>query len=398
MKVHNPDEKAMIKLYKNFPPSLQNNLEKWSVFFIYLFINGVFVVKYGGRFSLYLLPVYSIVVFAVVAFFIKIDLKDLVYKYLFWTGVGLFFIFSIGLNCYVDGNSLNVDRWDAMEVGIRAVFNNEYPYNIKDFMGRESSNLPFLIVLGMPFYILFGSVGFLQSFSFLLFSYLCFKISDHYKLRLAALTLLILSPSYLWEVYTKSDLFSNFILLLGFSYIIWTRFIGQKKMKLEWVSVMTALMVLTRLSALIPLIVLLFKMFYKFSVKEKLRFVSVFAIVVSCILHFFFRNAENWTIIAEHNPFTIQGSKQPLFLSISYLVLAVFLSFKVKTYFNITFFSGLILFIAVFIPYLLHLLEYGYENVMINSYFDLSFFNMSMPFLIVSLILILKKNINISQK
>ncbi len=387
-----------MQLLQNFPTSLQNILEKWSVFFIYLFINALFVIKYGGQFSLYLLPVYIIFIFVIAVLYIKIDLKNSIYKYLFWIVVGLFFTFSIALNYYVDGNSLNVDRWDAMEVGIKAIFNNEYPYDIKDYMGRESSNLPFLIVLGMPFYLIFGSVGFLQSFSFLLFCYLFFKIFDHYKLRLAVLILLLLSPSYLWEVYTKSDLLSNFILVVGFSYLIWTQFIQQKKIKIEWVSVMTALIVLTRLSVIIPLIILLFKTFYNFSVKDKIRFISVFVLVASVLLYFFFRNATSWEIIMEHNPFTIQGSKQPLFLSISYIVLAIIFTFRVKSFFEVSYWSAVLLFIAVFMSYLLHLVEYGYENVMVNSYFDLSFFNMSMPFLIVSLIFILKKHLNIKQK
>ena len=94
----------------------------------------------------------------------------------------------------------------------------------------------------------------------------------------------------------------------------------------------------------------------------------------------------DWEMILSHNPLTIQGSKQPIFLSVSYLVLAIILAFKVKSYANSVFFSGFVLFIAVVIPYFLHLVEYGYQNVMVNSYFDLSFFNMSMPFIILSLV------------
>ena len=304
-----------MQLLHNFPTSLQNILQKWSVFFIYLFINALFVIKYGGQFSFYLLLFYLLFIFAVTSFYFKIDLKTSVYKYLFWIGLGLFFTFSIGVNYYVDGKSLNVDRWDAMEVGIKAIFNNEYPYNIEDYLGRESSNLPFLVVLGMPLYAIFGSVGFMQSFSFV-----------------------------------------------------------------------------------IPLIILLLKTFYKFSVKEKIRFISVFVLVASFLLYLFFRNAANWETIVEHNPFAIQGSKQPVFLSISYIVLVIILAFKVRSFFDVSYWSAIVLFVAVFIPYLLHLVEYGYENVMVNSYFDLSFFNMSMPFLIVSLIYILKKNLNINKK
>lgn len=373
------------------PVSIKNILQKWGVFFMYLFINGLFVVKYGGQFSLYLLPIYIIAIFTIIVLYIKIYLKEIIYKYLYLILVAVFFLFSIELNYYVDGISLNVDRWDAMEVGIKAVFNNEYPYNIEDFMGRESSNLPFLMILGMPFYFLCGSVGFLQSFSFILFSYLIFKVFDTYKLRFAALVLLILSPSYLWEIYVKSDLMSNFILVAGFSFLMWTQFINRQKIKIEWVSLMTALIFLTRLSVVIPLVILLFKVFYKFSVKEKIRFILVFVFTVLGLLYFFFHNAPNLDTLLKHNPFTIQGGKQPLILSVSYILSAIFFAFKAKSFFAVTLSSGLLLFIAVLTPYLLALAEYGYENIMVNSYFDLSFFNMSMPFLIVSLIFILKR-------
>ncbi|MCZ2085334.1 MAG: hypothetical protein LC112_13790 [Flavobacteriales bacterium] len=387
-----------MQLLNTIPVSIKNILQKWGVFFMYLFVNGLFVIKYGGQFSLYLLPIYIIAIFSISVLYIKSDLKEIIYKYLYWILVAVFFLFSIGLNYYVDGNSLNVDRWDAMEVGIKAIFNNEYPYNIKDFLGRESSNLPFLMILGMPFYFLFGSVGFLQSFSFLLFSYLIFKVFDNYKLRFAGLILLVLSPSYLWEVYVKSDLMSNFILVAGFSFLVWTQFITRKKIKVEWISLMTALILLTRLSVLIPLIILLFKVFYKFSVKEKVRFILVFLFTVSGLLYVFFHNAPNWDVILEHNPFAIQGGKQPLILSVSYIALAIFFAFKAKSFFAVALSSALLLFIAVLTPYLLALAEYGYENIMVESYFDLSFFNMSTPFLIVNLIFILKRNFNINQK
>lgn len=388
----------MVELFKNIPISFQYKLERWSIFFIYLLINGLFVVKYSGEHSFYFLAIYLIAIFILSALYLNIGLKNIVYKYLFWILGGLFFFFSIGLNYYVDATTLNVDRCDAMEVGIRAVFNNEYPYDIKDFMGRESSNLPFLIILGMPFYLIFGSVGFLQSFSFLLFTYLIFQMFDQYKLRLAGLILLVLSPSYLWEVYVKSDLMSNFILLTGFSYLIWTRFIEHKNIKIEWISVLTALVFLTRLSVIIPLIIILFKALYKLNFWEKFRFAVFLILVLSGILYFFLRNAETWEVLINHNPFTIQGGKQPVVLSVSYIIIAIFISFRAKSFFAIVFSSALLLFIAVFSTFLVYLLEYGYENVINNSFFDLSFFNMSVPFIIVSLVFILKRILNNSLK
>ncbi|ANF49742.1 hypothetical protein A0O34_03940 [Chryseobacterium glaciei] len=363
-----------------------NNIKKYSLFFIYIIVNSLFVLKYGEKYGFPLLAVYIIAILGISLFYIKIELKDLFYKYIFWIGVISFFIFSIYLNYTVDGLSLNVDRWSAMEIGIKALLNGEYPYNIPDHMGRESSNLPMLIILGMPFYLIFGSVGFLQSFIFLFFSYLIIKIFNNYKQRLAVLILLFFSPSYLWEVYVKSDLFSNFIIVSGFVFLIWQNFIKEKKLKLEWASVLTALIFLTRLSVIIPIVLLLFKKFYNFTIKEKLRFASVFVIMISCILYLFFHNAESFDLIVKHNPFMIQGAKQPLFLSISYIILAFILSFKLKSFYDSIYWTGTLLFICVFVPFIIYLMEYGYNDIVNNSMFDLSFFNMSMPFVILGLV------------
>ncbi|MCS3868509.1 hypothetical protein J3D55_001425 [Chryseobacterium ginsenosidimutans] len=369
-----------------------HTIKNYQVFFIYLIVNSLFIVKYGENYNVPLLIGYLIVLFGLSIFYVKINLKDLFYKSFFWIGVILFFFFSIYLNYKVDGNSLNVDRWSAMEIGVKAIFNGQYPYNIPDHMGQESSNLPMLIVLGMPFYLLFGSVGYLQCFSFLLFSFLIFKIFDDYKQRLAVLILLFLSPSYLWEVYVKSDLFSNFIIIAGFTYLIWNKFLKEKAMKYEFVSFLVALILLTRLSSVIPLTILLFKRFCDFSIKEKISFLLVFIVTVSITVYLFFHNAPNYDVFMKHNPFMIQGAKQPLLLSISYIAVAFILSFKVKSFYETVFWSGTLLFICVFVPFLMFFVEYGYTDMITNSFFDLSFFNMGMPFVMITLVWGIFKN------
>lgn len=372
-----------------------HHIKNYSVFFIYLIVNSLFVIKYGENYNVLLLTGYLIVLFGLSVFYVKINLKDIFYKSLFWIGVILFFFFSIYLNYKVDGNSLNVDRWSAMEIGIKAICNGQYPYNIPDHMGQESSNLPMLIVLGIPFYLLFGSVGYLQCFIFLLFSYLIFKIFDDYKQRLAVLILLFLSPSYLWEVYVKSDLFSNFIIIAGFTFLIWNKFLREKVIKSEAVSFLAALILMTRLSSVIPLTILLFKRFYDFSIKEKLRFAVVFVLTISAVIYFFFHNAPNFEVFMKHNPFIIQGAKQPLVLSLSYIVIALIISFKVKSFYEIIFWAGTLLFVCVFVPFLMFFVEYGYTDMITNSFFDLSFFNMCMPFVMIGLVWgIFKNNVN----
>ncbi len=367
-------------------------INNFGVFFIYLLVNSLFITKYGGHYNVVLLAGYVFLMLGLGILYIKINLNDIFYKAVFWAGTVLFFIFSIYLNYKVDGNSLNVDRWSAMETGIKAILDGQYPYNLPDHMGQESSNLPVLIILGIPFYLLFGSVGYLQSFSFLLFTYLIFKIFKDYRQRLAVLLLLFLSPGYLWEVYVKSDLFSNFIIVSGFTYLIWNKFLVKNSIKPGLVSFLTVLIVLTRLSAIIPLTLLLFRKFYDFSLKEKVRFTVVFILTGSCIAYVFFHNAPDFNVFIEHNPFVIQGAKQPLVLSLSYIILSFILSFRVKSFYQIMCWGGMMLFVCVFIPFVLFFIEYGYTNMITNSFFDLSFFNMAMPFIMIAAVLGTFKN------
>lgn len=376
------------ELYSN---TLSDTIKKYIIFSIYLIINALFIVKYGEKYNIALLFSYFIAIVGLSFFFIKINLKTLFYKYFFWIGVISFFIFSVFLNDKIDGNSLNVDRWSAMEVGIKAILNGQYPYNIPDHMGWESSNLPMLIVIGMPFYLLFGSVGYLQSFIFLLFCYLIVSIFADYKQRLAVLILLFLSPSYLWEVYVKSDLFSNFVIICGFTYFIWKKFLSKTRIKPEAVSFFTALLILTRLSAVIPLTILLFKKFYDLSVKKKLRFIIVFVVSVSVIVYIFFHNAPNRDVLINHNPLMIQGTKQPLLLSFSYIALALILSFRLKSLHEIMYWSGILLFICVLVPFIIYFVKFGYTEMIVNSSFDISFFNMAMPFILISVVLAISK-------
>lgn len=380
--------------FSNIP--ISEKLKTYSLVCIYLAVNSLFIIKYGEQYNIPLLAGYLVVFFGLGFFYLKVHFKEFFYKTSFFLGIFFFFIISIYLNYKVDGNTLNVDRWSAMEVGIKAVFSGQYPYNIPDHMGRESSNLPVLIVFGMPFYLLFRSVGYLQSFSFLLFAYLIFKIFNNYRQRLAVLMLLFLSPSYLWEIYVKSDLFSNFIIIAGFVYLIWEKFIKEKKINSAVVSVLSALVLLTRLSAVIPLTVLIFKKFLDFSIQQKLRFAAVFLVTMAVVCYIFFHNAPDFDVFLKHNPFVIQGGKQPLILSISYIVSGCIFSFRVKSFYETLFWSGILLFICVFVPFIMFFAEYGYENMIVNSYFDISFFNMSMPFVMTALILgIFKNNIKV---
>ena len=117
------------------------------VILCYLFVNSLFVLKYGSRQKL--IPVYSLVLgyslFIVLGIitigrlknwlnnFQKFNLLLLIVSVL--TLVGFLII-----NIVTDAESLNVDRWSALESFIRSILEGEYPYSVQDHLGQTSSN------------------------------------------------------------------------------------------------------------------------------------------------------------------------------------------------------------------------------------------------------------------
>ena len=371
---------------------LSFNSEKSTFFlryFIFFFVNGIFIIKYGSEHfsalqaSAFLLL--YIIVFSGFIFLVKkIILKDSVFKILFWLIVPLFFLCTIYINRMVDSQNLMTDRWAAMEISINAILRGEYPYNIVDFQGNESSNLPVLVLLGMPFYLLFGSVGYLQCFVFVVFSLIVLKFFKNYRERVLAISLLIFSPSYLYEIYTKSDLFSNFIIAVGAIFFLWKYFIKSTKLRYEYVAIIAALLLLTRIPILFPLMILLLRKVYFLSFRQKFIFGSVLILTTIPFLIWFFLPAESWELIKYHNPFQLQ-SKQPVFFSFFFVTLAGILSFKVKNVRNVLDYSSFVLFFSVMSVFLLMIYWYGLKSVFFESGFDISYFNVAMPFFILSL-------------
>ena len=354
---------------------------------IYLVINGLFIIKYGAcglAGNAVLFGIYSGFILLASVFVNRIEVREVYLQYFFWAIVAVFFLFTLILNHYVKLESLNVDRLDALDMGVKAVLNGEYPYNQVNRLGNESSNLPVLILLGLPFYLLFGSAVYLQNFCFLLFSFIVFRYFSTYKARIFALLLLVLSPAYLYELYVKSDLLSNFIIAAGFVLLIWNRFIKASHLKLPVVAVGSALLVLTRIPVIIPLAIILVKKWIALNLKNKILFASVFVITLATIIVAFMKLAPDFQVIIEHNPLQLQ-SKQPVFLSVFVIAAAVFFSFRVKDFVSVMLLSGLLLFGSVLVSFLLSGIKNGLYNTYIGSYFDISHFNMAIPFIVISL-------------
>ena len=295
-----------------------------------------------------------------------------------------FFVFTIYLNIKIDGNLLMVDRWSALEVGIKALLNGDYPYSAIDHLNGRTSNLPTLLFIGIPFYFL-GNIGFLQSFAFLLFLYILFKAFNDYKDRLFCIMLLIFSPSYLWEIYVKSDLMSNFIIILAVVVFMQDRIYRNIKINPLFESFLLTSLVMTRITAIIPISILFFKHFYKFSVQKKIIFMAVALTTVIIFSYICFNKVGSLEHFYKHNPLELQNRQLPSILSLILIIIPMIYSFRAKDIKSIIYLTVIFLLLPISIAFFTSIYYSGFKATLFESSFDISYFNMVLPFLLLSL-------------
>ncbi|MCX6300971.1 MAG: hypothetical protein NTW82_02195 [Bacteroidia bacterium] len=273
-----------------------------------------------------------------------------------------------------------------MEAGINALLKGEYPYSAIDHLGGRTSNLPTLFFIGIPFYLM-GSAGYLQSFSFLAFFLIILISFKEYRDRLFGLLLLVLSPSYIWEIYVKSDLISNFILVLLFLIIIQNRINKNKELNTIITSFGATALILTRLTAIIPIALLLFKQFYNLSLKEKTKFLVIALLTSIVFFYICFQRVGNLEHFMRYNPFELQNRYLPALISFITILMSIMYSFKVNDLTSLMKLNVLLLLLPILISFLINVNENGIFSSIFNSSFDISYFNIIMPFLLMVIIL-----------
>lgn len=376
---------------------LLDSYKKIIALVVYLIINSFFILKYSIRqeyFStLSIFLIYNILV--VIGIYLIYFFRDFISKvkkvnYYFLAVCILIFVVFVLVNVFIDGNTLNSDRWSAMHTTINGVLNGNYPYSLKDHLGQTSSNLPGLFFIGLPFYLI-GNVSLLQPFIFLVTSLLLFKSKLEMYKKAIIVFLLIVSPAYLWEIFAKSDLLSN-IFILVFFIILW-----DIKFKLNYfkypflLSFFIAFLVLTRGIVVIPLTLFLFSSFIKSSNKAKLKFSIGFLINMVLISFPFLITLPEIEVIKEHNPFNHQTRFTPKWVQITFIILPFIFGVRIKKIHQVIFQSLLFLTLLLFLSFILEIIDEGYKNTLHNSSFDISYLTMILPFSILYFITNTKK-------
>lgn len=370
--------------------NLKNFFKTDYLLVVYMYVNSFFILKYGERIYdgfEYGFFFFYVAFILLLRFLVKknaIVINDGKHFFVFFLIVSIIiFLLQCLLVFGINGNTVQVDRWSALEVFIENILNGDYPYDKQDHLGKTTSNLPSLFYIGLPFYLI-NNIGLLQPFVFVILMLFVNKASVSNVKKTMVVLLLLFSPAYWWEVAVKSDLMSNLLIV---SLFIWywkskySKSIFHNSIMLSfWVS----FIVMTRGVVAIPLVLLLFHDFMKLDVLYRVKFLFTVVIFTILLMIPVLITVPGLDYVLIHNPFNHQTKYAPTFLIFFSLVAPFLLSKHSTSIYLIQRNSMWILFLLILTTFIINIYEEGWYNNMYGVVFDISYISMILPFIVIS--------------
>lgn len=364
---------------------------------LYILINFLFVLKYSIRVGIistyamdksYLFPVVTAgccVVYLIFSSLLIFNIHKLPKinrkKSMVLMTLGLVILTVAQLS--INPGILMVDRWSAIHNFIACLFNGEYPYGAVTHLGGHGSPFPVWQFFHIPFYLL-GDVAlsFIPVTVFLLWT--IFKLYGQ-QTTFRIFLLLVFSPAFVYEVIVRSDLITNFLLVMA----IINCFIYYKvtlKTHPWLVAVIAGLLMSTRLSVATVLIIYFLAEYIqlKWSQKVMVPLVSILVFVLTFLPLFF------WDVtffsVSTKNPFILQ-SRQGNFTDILWIVpllMVCALQYKKKIdYYRNT---AIFLFLFVSLIFIHNMWNKNNFDSLFTSFYDITYFDMALPFCLIPLV------------
>ena len=360
-----------------------------------LLINFLFAYKYLVRFT-----DFAWVISVVLSFLsglllynkIHIQWSDKISNYLFYA-IGLAFLIASSIVFInIDIHNINVDRWSVISSFWEAAFNGEYPYFASSHMGNNPGPMPFYFLLALPFYLI-NELGYFSLLGLVILVYLMRKMNTSINYKLVMLIFMITSAFYLWEVVTRSNIFTTSVLILWFLF----SFIYRKKDSVLFFylsAILAGFLLSTRAVFIIPYIIFFMYGFLKkeISLARLLIYAMIaFVVFISTFLPFMIFFPDKFF---EMNPLIIQSSFfVPSYFTVLFILMAFVFSFYSKNITDLFFFTGLALFITILIYFIYSLGTFGIGEFYIGKEVDISYFIFCTPFFIMYLLFINTKQL-----
>ncbi|NEN22022.1 hypothetical protein G3O08_00700 [Cryomorpha ignava] len=355
---------------------------------ILVFINFIFLYKYVSRYTEFGIYISLLILVAQVGVYrfrnsitISIKSKQII---CFAVLIGIISLVLIS-HFAIPVESLNVDRATVISSFLTELFQGDYPYFARSHMGNFPGPMPVYFLIAAPFYLL-GELSILSALGYLVFVLLIRKKINSAQ-NLNFIFFYFLTSAYLiWEIATRSNVFS-FTTLLLFVLMAFLNLERSQTTRFYILAILTGILLSTR-----SVYILAYFIFFISSLTNReITFKRLFLFLSIAVLAFgasflpfiiFFKDE-----FAMMNPFIIQSSfLVPTFYTAIFMLISIVLAFFVKNKIDKLFYSGLSLFIAIFIYSVYHIVNFGYEKSYMNSNVDISYFIFCMPFLIMYLL------------
>lgn len=363
----------------------EKNTQK-ILLFILVIVNMLFVVKYCPIYSFYAALVYGFVLFSyycIYKYFIQEDSNNKLYNYIL---LAIIVCITISLLVLINPYSVTVDRWSALYNWSDTLFQGKYPYDTlthTHVAGNYPSPFPVWQVLHIPFYWL-GEMGIGHLITLALVCFTLFKYRKSFNLTLF-LFLILLSPCYWWEIAVRSDLMNNMFICLLFITIFHFSFRETKYMLP--LGIIIGLLLCTRLFTGIPLAIYFIPYFFRKNTIEKLK------LIAGCLLGFVcpFIPLMIWNFdmlfFFEYSPLVLQTKQGSIYSLIAGLIFIGIFSFCWKNYKDYLLYISIILFSFILLNFIKFIYLDGFITTLTNDLFDISYFNITIPFVVLGLCL-----------
>lgn len=349
-------------------------------------INMLFVVKYCPAYSFLAAAIYGIVLSSSYSYY-KYFLQDKLQKrHVYILLFALIVCVTISLLLLVDPYSVTVDRWSALYNWSDTLFQGKYPYDAlthTHIPENYPSPFPIWQIVHIPFYFL-GEMGIGHLVTLTLVCYVLYKYQKSFNLTLF-LFLILLSPCYWWEITVRSDLMNNMFICLLFITIFHFSFKETKYMLP--LGIIIGLLLCTRLFTGIPLAVYFIPYFLRKSTTNKLK------LIAGCLLGFVcpFIPFMIWDFdrlfFFEYSPLMLQTKQGSIYTLIVGLIFIGIFSFCWKNYKEYLLYISVILFSFILLNFIKFIYHDGFMATLTNDLFDISYFNITIPFVVLGLCL-----------
>jgi|GEM_PF-621205 len=372
---------------------LKYNASPYILLVIYLLVNDVFLLKYVPASPI----VKGIVILLYSAFvgllYILSKKKQVASRwlnspYLLLAAIPLILLLYVKVSPF----SVTPDRWSALYYWSENLFHGIYPYAARTHMGGYGSPFPIWQLAHIPFYWL-GDEIFAHIVMLLVLIFFLNKNKALVSANIFSI-LLLCAPAYWWEVLVRSDLLNNMLLAM---LLVWS----LDKFKKEWqqssflTGCILGLACCTRIFIFLPILIYIVPilatigwrariyLFIGWALGFVLPFVPIYCWNANMLLHFKF------------SPIVLQIRQGSILTFIVGLILVSGVSLLWKSLFQYFWITACFLFLFIVMMFLRKVYYDGLIASMFFDGFDLSYFSIALPFVLVGLAL---KNNNNKEK